>query len=571
MPNVYMSKLAHSAARIGTFTVKPWHYGRLRSAYSLQLRWNSTRANQKPNDGALVQEALRKYMRWYPQDAVTYATIQTYMDLRRNSGHTQNLLVGVVYENDHIKKSTKFVEALLADPLASGNDRWFSALESRPRDINNMIVYLDHEKAELLLPEAFQRTTNQMTAESPILSGDRRPRYPEVFEGLDDHTNNIILLEINRHDDVPKLVDVCHYYIYVTSEFSTLMDWMPRHVQKKILLTVVDNSEYSPLSSETSPVTFDMKYNVTHHAVKISSKKVVQGAKDYLTQGTQAGSHYFDTLQQSNIIEVYKFLLWFSRTQVLSQWQFHIIRDEISQNTLLEEYIHNVYEDLRLNSIASCSSEMHSELQKDLIPNTDEFFSRKLRWWMLYWKNDNVEYALKDYFMKGFMPKSIAAYNYLKGQLVARMQEQKYAKYNDSFEVTNPLEAFKLKLINERILLEVQLVIYTTIVSAFVYYQLPLTILSLVGYGWFGIQANTAVAVTTLGWVLGFNQVSKQWHEFTEKWLHQLYEEVRLVISKGCVENGLLKELNARFEAAKELAEIKKLVVEALDKVDDDQ
>lgn len=536
-------------------------------ACNRQVRLNSSSAPESLNEPILlVQESLRKYMRWYPQDAVTYATIQTYVDLQRNMNRTQCLLVGVVYENEQIKGSSKLIEALLADPLSSGNEKWFSQLETRPRDVNNMIAFPDEEQAELLLPEAFQRTTNKLTVQSPVLSADYRSVFPEVFEPLESKLNNLILLEINRDGDIAKLVDVCHFYIYVTREFSTLMDSMPRHVQKKILLTVVDNSEYSPLSSEISPVTFDMNFNVTHHAVKINSTQMVQGVHDFLSQGTKAGAEYFDFLQKSNILEVSKFLLWFLRTENLSEWLFHIIRDEIAQNTLLEQYIRKVYEDLRLNSVASCSSSMHSELQKDFIPNTDKFFRQKLRWWMLYFKNDNVEYALKDYFMANFMPKSVTAYNYVKGQLVARLQEQKFAKYPNTFEVTNPLEAFKLKLINERILLEVQLVVYTSIVTALVCYQLPLTFLSLVGYGWFGIQGQTAAAVSTLGWVLGFNQVSKQWHEFTKKWLSQLYDEVRLVISKGCIDNGLLKELNAQYEGAKDLARIKREVAEALNK-----
>lgn len=533
------------------------------------MRLNSSAAStstSEPSD--LVLASLRKYMRWYPQDAVTYSTIQTYLDLRTSLSRTQSLLVGVVYENDRIKSSSKMLEALLADPLATNNEQWFSELERRPRDINNMIAYSHQKDSELLLPESFQRTTNKLSAQSPILSADHRPTYPQALTHSESKPNDLILLEVNREADVSKLVDVCHFFIYVTGEFSTLMDMMPRYVQKKILLTVVDNLEYSPLSSESSPVTFDTKQNVTHHAVKINSTKLLQSTHDYLEQGTRAGSAYFESLQESNEIELSKFLLWFLRTENLSEWLFKVIRDEIAQNTLLEQYIKKVYEDLRLNSLASCSNSMHEELQKSFIPQTNEFFRKKLRWWKLYWKNDNVEYALKDYFMANFMPKSISGYNYVKGQLVARLQEQKYAKYPNSFDHSSPLEAFKQNLINERILLEVQLVVYSSIMNAFITYQLPLTVLSLVGYGWFGLQAETAMAVTALGWVIGFNQVSKQWYEFTHTWLQNLYEEVRLVISKGCIDNGLLKELNARYEGAKDLARIKREVAETLARAD---
>lgn len=515
---------------------------------------------------SLIHESLRKYMRWYPQDEATNGTILSYMELSRNAHHTQNLLVGIVYENSNIKALSKLLEALLADPLASGSKTWFRNLESRPRDVNNIISFSSEDLVESLLPEEFQRSTNRITAHSPILSADYRSEFGGVFEPIDSKPNDLVFLEINNDDDVLNLVDSCHFFIYVSSELSTLMDAIPRQIQKKILVAAVDNPEYSPLSSESSPVTFDMNNNVTHHGVKIDSIKMVQGVHGYLARGSKAGSEYFDDLQDSNILELYKLVLWFLRTENLKQWLLLVIREEIIQNTLLEQYIRNVHDDLHLHTVTECSSSMHAELQKDFIPTTNNFFRRKLRWWMLYWKNDNVEYALKDYFMSHFMPKSISAYNFVKGQLVARLEEQKYAKYPDTFDVSNPLEAFKQKLINERVLVEVQLVVYASIMSAFVYYQLPLTLLSVLGYGWFGIQAKTAVAVTSLGWILGFNQVSKQWHDFSNKWLSQLYEEVRLVISNGCIDNGLLKELNVRYEAASNLARIKTEVVQALNK-----
>lgn len=502
-------------------------------------------------------------MRWYPQDVVTYATIQTYLDLNRNSSHKQCLLVGIVYENDQIKRSSKLLEALLADPLSDRSGAWYPSVTMRPRDTSNMISCFG-EEAELLLPEAFQRTTTKIFVGTPLLCGERRPEFPDVFPPHSTKANDIVLVEINTDADVPKLVDVCHFYIYVTSEFSTLMDSMPRHVQKKILLTVVDNSEYLPISSETTPVTFDLASHVQHHAIKIDSAKMVQGVDALINNGAIAGSSYFDGIQQSNILEVVKFILWFLRTENLSKWLYQVIRNEISHNTLSETYVKQVYEDLRLHAVAECSSSMHHEFQSSFVPDTQAFFDKKLRWWMLYWMNDNVEYALKDYMLTHFMPRSIAAYNYVKGQLVARLQEQKFAAYKNTFDVANPLAAFKLNLVNNRILAEIQPMVYSTLAWAFVTYQLPLTVLSFVGYMWLGIQPQTAIAITLLGWVLGFNEVSKRWQAFTEHWLKQLFEEVRLVISKGCIDNGLLKELNTRYEGAKDLARIRRQVLETL-------
>lgn len=513
---------------------------------------------------SLVQDSLKKYLRWYPQDTVTYSNIQTYLELKRNTNRTQSILVGIIYEAEAVRQSSKFLESLLADPLAAGNEKWFRDVEARSKKDNNLVAFKGAEHEELFLPGAFERTVARFELPSPVLSADYRQSFSEIFPAAESPANNLVVLEINRDADVSKLTDVCHFFVYVTSEFSTLMDGMPRHVQKKILLTVVDNGEFSPLSSESTAVTFDRTQEVTHHAIKINSKLSHHGINEFLQKDTAASSTYFDAVLNSNVLELAKFLLWFLRTENLRDWLFHVICTEIAANNLSDVRIKQVYDDLKLHAVAECSSGMHAELQQNLMPETTSFFRQKLRWWMLYWKNDNVEYMLKDYFSAHFMNRSIEGYNYVRGQLTARLQEQKYAVYSDHLTVDNPLQAFKSKLINERLSTEVQPMVYSSLVSALMYYQVPISVLSLFGYLWFGIQGESAFALGLLGWVLGFNQVSREWDAFTKKWLSDLFEEVRLVIGKGCIDNGLLKELSTRYEEAKRLAEIKRQVLEEL-------
>lgn len=67
-------------------------------------------------------------------------------------------------------------------------------------------------------------------------------------------------------------------------------------------------------------------------------------------------------------------------------------------------------------------------------------------------------------------------------------------------------------------------------------------------YQYFGYGANECIALTTLGLVLGFNQVSKIWTNFTEKWLNGLFEEIRICLGKECIEEGLLKQSNLQLD-----------------------
>ena len=140
--------------------------------------------------------------------------------------------------------------------------------------------------------------------------------------------------------------------------------------------------------------------------------------------------------------------------------------------------------------------------------------------------------------MNHFMNKSIENYNYLKGKI----------SLVDAEVIDNPLLKLKNRVINKRIAEEIQPFVYRALATAFLYYQLPISLISFCGYQYFGYGANECIALTTLGLVLGFNQVSKIWTNFTEKWLNDLFEEIRICLGKECIEEGLLKQSNLQLD-----------------------
>lgn len=471
-----------------------------------------------------------------------------------------NILVGIVYENDEVKRSSKVIEALLADPLAAGNESWLSDIKQRDRHRPALFTFKD-TSPELKLLDTFQRSASTFAVPSPILSKDHRPVFGNLFASLPQ--NDLIILEFPDLSVATKIAPSCLFLVYVTDQISSDITKLPTATQDKILLTLIDNTEYSPVSVESSSVSFDQHFQILRHTVKVNSTLAMGGIEEFLKFDTQASSQYFDSLQKSNILELSKFFQWFLRSNVLNQWQLRVIRKSIARDDISQDSIQAIRENLRANSISECSSKMHADLQQNFIPQTNDFFRKKLSWWQLYLKNDNVEYLLKDFFGAHFMNKSIESYNYVKGQVNAKLALDQSA---DAFVPANPLQSLKQDVINRRVLLEVQLVVYSCILSAFVYYQLPLTALSLMGYFWFGIHAQTAIAITALGWVIGFNQVLKAWHSFTKEWLANLFDEVRVVVSRDCIDQGLLPELNNSYGKAKELASVRAEILDALDK-----
>lgn len=502
---------------------------------------------------------MKKYVRYYPSDTSTITNIEQYVDLRRSMSNPVDMMIGIVYENEDVKQSSKVIEALLSDPLAAHNETWLAQIKLRDKSCAAIFTFKDHSPVNPL-PESFQRTASAFAVPSPILSKDHRQVFPDIFPLLTQ--NELTILELPEISMANKYATDCQFIIYVTNQFSSESVALPTATQDKVLLTIIDNEEYSPISVESSPVSFDREYKILRHAVKINSALAMRGIEKFLKLDTQASTEYFDSLQKSNIIELSKFLQWFLRSDVLSSWQVRVIRKAISRENISQDSLKATREDLKTHAINECSVQMHSELQHNFIPQTTEFFRKKLSWWKLYLKNDNVEYELKDFFGAHFMNNSIENFNYVKGQVEAKLG----LKTNpDSFTPENPLQSLKQDVLNRRILLEVQLVVYASILSAFVYYQLPLTALSLVGYFWFGIHSQTAIAITSLGWVIGFNHVLKAWHSFTKQWLLRLFDEVRVVISKDCIDQGLLPELDNSYGKAKELASVKAEVLKALE------
>ncbi|EGV65992.1 hypothetical protein CANTEDRAFT_119026, partial [Yamadazyma tenuis ATCC 10573] len=249
----------------------------------------------------------------------------------------------------------------------------------------------------------------------------------------------------------------------------------------------------------------------------------------------------------------------------LINWNVKKLINKISNDEISLEQLEKVYNELKNRGINDFSSQMHHELQNELIPNTTKFFNKRLRWWKLYFKNDNVEYDLKDFFQFNFMNKSIENYNFLRGRIISELQNHNFGKYSaKSGDISNPLIKLKNEVINSRITSEVQPVVNSHLFYGMFYYQFPTTIISLCAYSIFDFSLNASVSIFGLGLVMGFNYVSKGWEKFTKDWTKRLFNDVRVSIDRDCVENGLVKELTASYTEERRLIEIKRGIVQGI-------
>lgn len=507
-----------------------------------------------------AESLLHKYKALFPKDNVTNSQIDTFLNVPKED-LKQTIKIGVLYADEIIAKESRIIEAILADPLGGDNEAWFTPIVGRSRSENNKFEYTGVEELDTIRKNP---SNTRFRTLSPILSSVYRPSY--MKPSPESVCNDIELWEINDKTKIHENPKFCHFYINVTKDLTSTMHEYSKLLQNSVLLTVIDNTEYSPKSTESTPLSFKTSNDSIQHMVKLNSQLSYKGISQFLEYDTSVSTQFFESQINSNVYELGKSIGFFLQSDNLCDWLLKSIRFNASNYNIEPNSITETYTSIKTKDIPQFSESVHSELQNQLIPETNKYFKSKLRWWKLYLKNDNVEYDLKDFFAKNFMSTSIENYNYVRGKIVSKMQQHEHFEYkkNDTFK--NPLLEMKNDLVQERLMTEIQPAVYSSITTAFVYYQLPLSVLSFLSYQYFEYSSNSAIALALLGWVVGFNHVSKQWEKFSNIWLRNLYEDVRLYSGKKCIDDGLLRELNSRYEEECNIAEKKNKILQAIKK-----
>ena len=472
-----------------------------------------------PDSNTLIYN-LNNYQSSFPQDKALNKDITTLKQLISNKHEPQAFNIAVLYESPEVRRNSKIMEVLLADPLASNNQVWFERIRKR----HGLTKFFFGNFTKDLVDE------NHIECQipSPLLSG----LYRNTFHNEPPKTpNDLIIEEFDNFTQLENRIGDYMYVIYVTHQFYDISSNLPAPLKDRLLLQVIDNTEYSPANTELSPLSIEA--GIQTHLIKINSNLAYDGIVQFIERDVHAADEYMESMTKSNVYELFKFIDHFLRTNILTSWYSAKVINSIQNKINKSNTAINEGSEVVKSEIAQFGQMVNSELQYEFIPQTTNFVQKKLSWWKLYYKNDNVEYDLKDFFSKHFMNKGIENYNFLRGKILS----------SDEM-VENPLLELKNEIVNRRVTLEVQPQVYSILTKAFIYYQLPISVIAALSYQFFEFSGNACIALFSLGWVLGFNQVSRDWINFMTKWMNQLFEEVRITVGSKCIDNGLLKESN---------------------------
>lgn len=513
------------------------------------LRYLNTKAVEyQTNSPQTIAQCLKQYQQWFPQDKAASALIQSYERLQVYPQET--ITVGIVYHDDAIKQQSRIIETMLSDPLASGNKQWFNEIVNRSKQDNNKFQYN-------LEPDIIN---HNYRLPIPVLKASTRPSYMNQNSAITQ--SDIEIYEINNIETFDNF-NTCHFFVYISEELTSPRR-LPELVADRILMTIIDNSDFTPSSSESTPII--LKRDGSSHIIKINSDTSFRGIMDFLDNDIEALSNYLKSLVESNMFQVLKVLGYNLRVENLITWNLTKIITIIKQDEIRLNELEDSYQDLKDRQITEFSSLMHQELQQRFIPSITQFFNKQLRWWKLYLRNDNVEYDLKDFLSVNFMPQSIESYNVMRGKIINHLQNHQYVNYSklEPQQVSNPLLVLKNDLINFRIRNEIQPVVSSALFHGLIYYQLPVTLISVAGYQLFDISLNGTLAIFGLGIVMGLNNVAKSWESFVKSWLKTLNEEIRICLDRDCMENGIFKELSHRYTLEKNIIQVKAKIIDGI-------
>lgn len=540
--------IASRITRNGKWVIGGFRFRKL--AYSIRISQASSdpdTGTKIPIENKSISQYMKEYKKYFPRDKVSNSLIESYQRLHTYPQET--IKIGVIYHDNDIRQNSRILETILADPLASNNQVWFDEISTRDKTQNLRFEYSTE-------PDINQ---NRYSIPAPVLGSVSRPSY--MIPNTSVTLNDVVLYEINNLETFTNF-HTCHFFVYVTDKITSTIK-LPETIGDRILVTVIDNNNFTPSSSESSP--FPDRQDGTVRIIKIDSEKSFSGITDFLINDTKASNNYLQSLVDSNIFQLLKIFGYNLQIDKLINWNLSKLINKLSHDEITLESLEKLYVYLKTQKINDFSSKMHHELQNEFIPLTTSFFNKKLRWWKLYVKNDNVEYDLKDHFNVNFMPKSIENYNFLRGKIISELQNHNYGDYHvKQDDISNPLIELKRTLISSRITTEIQSQVNSNLFYGMLYYQLPISILAVGSYTLFDFTLNGSGAIFALGMVMGFNYVLKNWEIFTKKWLQNLFEEVRVCIDRDCVENGLLKELTSSYNEEKLLIEIKREIVNGI-------
>lgn len=401
-----------------------------------------------------------------------------------------------------IGSKSSLLNTILSDPFASNQD-WFEEFKTRENKSSTLTKYSDN----------FQRIDNVWGIPSPFLNPNKR-------KGLE-------FLEIKDID----CNDGCHFYLSFEDNLlnDSIRNW-----------SIYSWNDINSIDLKKLNLDEIDQINLPKLTINQINSEISEFAIELLRKSPKNSPIYTKLTEPSNILSFIKIIDNLIEKKdlinlnlfnsILNNIETQLIKNSLNLNELNEKNVQI------LKFINNWNELTHNEFQHKFKPFVNNYERKNLSWWKLYFKADEIKIILKKMFDTQLLNDSLKNYSYIKGQIDSfssfptSNQKFEFNKELKSLPIENSLTKIKNELI-ENDASDLQLKAIKLIAINLCSIQFPIVLLSILGNNLYNFSNYSMIGLGSLGLVIGFNRVSKNWVKLIEDWKSDIFEKIRLSIN----------------------------------------
>jgi hypothetical protein len=397
------------------------------------------------------------------------------------------------------------LNSILADPFAV-DQTWYHEFQKRSKREDNVITF----------SSSFETSGNIYNIPSPFLK-----------------SQNLEFVELKNE---LKGNDRCHCYVsFQDSTSLEIQNWPVYQYNDSDLVNdeppvLTQNEICSEIAEKGVNLLVESPQNATIYTKLFSSSHISQFIQltQQISEPYRVVSKLYNSVRK-NLCE--------------QNAQFSMTMEELSQR------------DQKIRKfIAEWDQESHRELQTRFKPYVTSYESKELPWWKLYYRADDVQAIMAEMLKQGILTDSLKNYSYVKGQIdsFTSFQIDETPDFRSMLEGLdhNHLTTLKRTIIQED-LVSLQNKAVKIVMANMLGVQLPVILLSIPGAIIYDFSLYSMCGMASLGLVIGFNRISKEWLKSMDLFKLDLFEKVRLALLD--VNKSLYDDWSVKYEQEKEL------------------
>lgn len=329
-------------------------------------------------------------------------------------------VLGLGDQRQTVQKTKELVRLLVADPLADQQE-WEWKLIDEECD-SPILLKVGHGEPEDGLMSS-NRLVKEVYASSPVLNSHNVEILVLQSEALDEHTTDSILIptveiptsSTGRYTPITTPVHLAIVMADGINGAASVLN-ISKSINSSTIMTAVDMHGYLP----EDRVSFEIIDIALAKSALVAFRKSVDNALDYerdwFSSGLPTLAEWIksNTVSSTNIKSPLSSLI----SSVIAESRSRIFESESVQlsNALSEKVSGTVLRSLN-ESLSIWAQRAHTELRDTLEAAFAGRRWRKLGWWKLFWRVDDVSMIASDILLQRFMPEAEKEIIYLAGKI----------------------------------------------------------------------------------------------------------------------------------------------------------